>query len=103
MTVDLLEMLARICYHAQETICDPELNSTDICDRGTAFLATSYVIACFLAQYTVNGGHGGVESEIVLDYLVDVTETTDGLILKSIDKWKDIITNIVNSYGGFKE
>jgi hypothetical protein len=102
MKVDLLQMLARICYHAQETLCDPELNSTDICDRGHAFLATSYVIACFLAEYTVDG-HYGVETEIVLDYLVDTTESTNGLILTSIDKWKDIITNIVNSYGGFKE
>jgi hypothetical protein len=102
MKVDLLETLAMICYCAQENICDPEFHSTDLCDRESAFMNTSYIIACFLAEYTADGQYG-VESEIVLDYLVDVTETTDGLMLKSIDKWKDIITNIVNSYGGFKK
>ncbi len=102
MTVDLLEMLARICYHAQENICDPYFHSTEFCDRESAFLATSYVVACLLAQNTVNG-YGGVESEIVLNQLIDITENEDGLMLKSLEEWEDIIKINVESFGGFKK
>jgi hypothetical protein len=102
MKVDLLETLARICYCAQENICDPEFHSTELYDRECAFLNTSYVIACFLAQNTVNGNEG-VESEIVLEQLIDIKLDGNGYMLKSLDKWKDIICNIANEFGGFKK
>jgi hypothetical protein len=102
MKVDLIEMLAMICYCAQENICDPEFHSTEFCYRESAFIATSYVIACFLAKYTVNGNEG-VESEIVLEQLIDIKLDDNGYMLKSLDKWKDIICNIANEFGGFKK
>ncbi len=63
---------------------------------------TSYVIACFLAQHTVNG-YGGVESEIVLEQIIDTKLDKNGYMLKSVDKWKDIINSIANEYGGLKK
>jgi hypothetical protein len=102
MKVDLLEMLAGICCHAQDNICDPEFYETDLDTRERCFQQTSYVIACFLSQYTFDG-HMGVESEIVLEQLADNTLNENGYMFKSTEQWKDIINSIANKLGGFKK
>jgi len=102
MKVDLLEMLARICYCAQESICDPVFYSTQIGDRKTAFMATSYVIAWFLAEYT-GDGTSGVGTEIVLEQLADNTLNEKGLMFKSHAEWANIISGIADEMGGFQK
>ena len=101
MKVDLIETMSRICYHAQEDVCDPEYHDADFCVRESAFSVTSYVIACLLAKYTFNG-HGGVESEIVLAQMIDTSLNEFGYMLKSLDEWMEIINAIVHSLGGLK-
>ena len=102
MKVDLLQMLARICYCAQESKCDPEFHETDLAVRTNYFMATSYVIAWFLAEYT-GDGTSGVGTEIVLKQLAENTLNEKGLMFKSHAEWVNIISGIADEMGGFQK
>jgi hypothetical protein len=102
----LLDFLANLCHFAQEHISDPDAWSTNPTKRQELLEPTSYSVACFLAQNTVNG-HEGVELEIVLDHLAHVPSHSirkhNGMYLTSKEQWIDIINDLVHDLGGWKD
>lgn len=69
---EFISTLAKICYYAQEYSRDWEYPSDDqyMYDMHlVSFSHVSHVIACFLAQSTVDG-QDGIESNVVLDALM---------------------------------
>lgn len=68
---EFVNMLASICYNAQEYSRDWDYPCHDhlIYDMQVSFCHVSHVVACFLAQSTIEG-QNGVESNIVLDALI---------------------------------
>jgi len=98
-TINLLDFMANACYYAQSHCGDPE--AWEGVDRDYLLQCTSYQMACFLAQNTVEGCNG-VEWEIVMDDLGDDTLDEDGMMCKSVDEWKKILGGLVEELGGWK-
>lgn len=84
----LISVCARICYYAQENFrertTDEQLQIGMYC-----FEATSYTVACFIAQSPISG-YEDVEGDIVLN---DLTHGTKGL-----QEWEQIISRLVEVY-----
>lgn len=97
----LVKTLSQICYYAQDHISDPEVWPTETFDREKYFECTSHTIACFLAQNTVRGDEG-VDSNIVLDHLVDRKKNRAGFMIQTEKRWEKIIERLVDCYGGVK-
>lgn len=89
----LIDMMAKACHYAQEHIDDPEAWDNSPVARTAHFGCVSYQIACFLAQNT-HDGHFGVESDIILDQLVE-------LPMKSEKQWKVILDTLAFRLGGW--
>jgi len=97
----LLDFMAKACHYAQEHCGDPDAWPTD-CDKRIKLLqCTSFQMACFLAQNTVNGSEG-VEWEVVINELASNKRSKNGIMLKSVSEWKKILRKIVKELGGWK-
>lgn len=97
----LLDFMAKACLYAQEHICDPQAWPQDKGNRSNLLQCTSYQIACFLAQNTVEG-EAGVESNIILDDLASTKKNADGFMIHSLAEWKKILNKLVKEMGGWK-
>ena len=91
----LVNYMAKSCYYAQEHIDDLDAWPEDVTERGDLLQCTSFQMACFLAQNTINGNEG-VDWEIVWDELVQHP-------MKSEKEWKKILNNIAKELGGWKK
>lgn len=98
---ELLDFMAKACHYAQSHCGCPQTWGDNLADREYLLQCTSFQIACFLAQNTVEGVDG-VEWNIVIDKLVDTTLDKNGIMCKSEEKWKKILQKIVNDLGGWK-
>jgi hypothetical protein len=97
MKKDLLDFMAEACHYAQDHTTDWEhADPNHQNDWVYLFECTSHMIACFIAQNTVNGGEG-VESCFILDELIKRPNP------KSVKDWKAFLKKYVEDYGGFKE
>lgn len=96
----LTKLLAKMCSYAQEHI-DTWNDDSDTChdddnyNRELMLECTSFQVACFLAQNTVEGHHG-VEWEVVIDDLTDRP-------MKTEKQWRKIIKRKVAELGGWKD
>jgi hypothetical protein len=97
----LLDFMAKMCHYAQEHCGDPQVWSMEPHDREQTLQCTSYQVACFLAQNTVNGS-GGVESDVILSELTQNVLDKNGMMCQSIGEWKSILQSIVDELGGWK-
>ena len=89
--MDLLTLMAKSCYYAQEHVDDPEAWACS--ERCRYFTCVSYQVACFLAQNTVDG-HEGVDCNIVIDELI-------ARPMKTEQQWEKIIQAKVKELGGW--
>lgn len=87
----LLEFLANLCHYSQTS---PHMSGAgSVADEDYLMDLVSYQVACFLANYTVEGGHG-VESDIVLSELTGPR--------RSLQWWRIRLRRLAKSYGGWK-
>lgn len=74
--------------------------------RRNRLQCTSYTIACFLAQNTVNGDEG-VNCDVILNDLVNVPKASifnsGGFRMHSKQEWMIIINDIAGALGGWKD
>ena len=91
----LIEFLAKMCHYAQEHLLYKGHEAISESDLAGYMQCTSYQVACFLAQNTVEG-EDGVDSNVALDKLCEEP-------VKSVKEWKKIITIYVKLYGGLRE
>jgi hypothetical protein len=89
-----ITVMAQICHFSQENVGDPQAYPSKPDELSPYMVNTSYQIACFLAQNTVNGS-GGVESDIILDLLCEMP-------FKSVAYWEGAIGQLVKDCGGFR-
>jgi hypothetical protein len=94
MKDQLISFLAKACYYAQEHIDDAQAWDISPENREQLLQCTSYQVACFISQNTVDGGDG-VEWCVVIDELVEHP-------MKSEKQWEKIITKMIKVYGGLK-
>ena len=97
----LLKFMAQACYYAQSHIADPQAWSDKELERGNYLQCTSYQVACFLAQNTVEGING-VDSEIIIEELVSTKLDDNGLMLKDWEDWEVLLQKLVDDHGGWK-
>jgi hypothetical protein len=84
--------LAEICYYAQQHVSDPQAWDHSKEHLEQLFQCTSYTIACFIAQNTVEGD-GGVDWDIVQEELCTMPA-------KSLKQWEQIIKKKLKAFGG---
>lgn len=101
MKKELVDFMAEACNYAQEHIGDPQAWPTNLNKRLELLQCTSFQMACFLAQNTVNGDKG-VECEVVLKDLISTKRDKKGFMEKSIPEWKKILNKIAKELGGWK-
>ena len=89
----LISMVANMCAYAQEHWAE-DFKTADAALREERMAATSYAVACFLAQNTKLGS-AGVGWEIVLYELVGKPRTAA--------QWRKIIGSLVRQLGGLKK
>jgi hypothetical protein len=94
-TMPIATFMAKACHYAQSHIDDQDAWSTKEADREYLLQCTSFQMACFFAQNTVNGDNG-VEWEVVIDKLVKHP-------MKSEKQWLRIINKIAKEFGGWKK
>lgn len=87
------KMLAKACAFAQAHIDDQEAWPPDEVDREMLLQCTSFQVACFLAQHTLNGD-GGVEWDVIIDKLVEHP-------MRNQKQWRKIINNLAADLGGW--
>lgn len=97
----LLDFMAKACCYAQDHVGDPDAWPTDSLSREDLLKCTSYQIACFLTQNTVNGGQG-VEWSVIIEELISTEKDEYGMMVKSINQWKNILQKVVDELGGWK-
>ena len=97
----LLDFMAKSCHYVQDHCGDPDAWSEDSMHRENQFQCTSYQMACFLCQNTVKGEQG-VEWNVIIDELVDNKKNKNGMMVKSVNKWKKILSKIADELGGWK-
>lgn len=93
--------MAKACHYAQSHIDDKEVWANTEADREYLLQCTSFQMACFFAQNTVDGengenGENGVEWEIVIKELVKRP-------MKSEKQWEKILNKIAKELGGWKD
>jgi len=100
---ELLDYLAKMCEYAQEHIGCSDAWPMDRESRENRLQCTSFAVACFLAQNTVEG-HNGVEFCIVLEELAKVPKKLKKgeFFCRSEKWWKKTIQKIVDDLGGWK-
>jgi len=91
----LLKFMAQACHYAQEHIegwhDEADLSTPS---REDLLQCTSFQMACFLAQNTVNGD-GGVEWDVVIEQLEEP--------IRSEKEWTKILKALVKELGGWKK
>jgi len=97
----LLDFMAKSCHYAQEHCGDPDAWPSDEHSRTQYLQCTSFQMACFLSQNTKEGS-GGVEWNVIIDELVDNNKNKNGMMVKSVNKWKKILSKIADELGGWK-
>ena len=87
-------MIASMCAYAQEHWAGEDM---DVARREERLSATSYAVACFLAQNTHDGNleNVGVEFDVVLAELIEGQKTEA--------QWRRIIGGLVRNFGGLKK
>ena len=83
-----------MCYYAQSHIDDSDTWSITPENRENLLQCTSFQIACFLSNNTVDG-EDGVEWDIVIKELVEHP-------MKSETEWENILNRKANELGGWK-
>lgn len=91
--MQLVEMMAKACFYAQQHIDEVE-SWPDPVMRENMLECVSYQMACFFAKNTVEG-HWGVSCDVVQDQL----EEHPG---KKEDEWRAILNEIAEDLGGWK-
>ena len=86
-------MMARMCAYAQEHWAE-DFKTADVALKEERMAATSFEVACFLAQNT-REGFGGASWDVVLIDLIDKPKTEA--------QWRKIIGSLVRQYGGLKK
>lgn len=86
---DLELFMAQMCHYAQGHVSNPDLDHIHI---EYMMQCTSFQVACFLAQNTVEGTNG-VEWEIVHKELC--------MPEKSVEEWQKIINSCAKDFGGW--
>lgn len=94
MKNELVKFLAKACNYAQSHIDDSEAWPVTPVFREAALQCVSFQIACFLAQNTKEGDFG-VESEIILEELIERP-------MKSEKQWVKILEKKARQLGGWK-
>jgi len=89
----LLTMMAKACHYAQQHVDDLE-SWTDPQLREYMLECTSYQMACFLAQNTVEGQQAGVEWDVVYADLLAHPGKTE-------EQWADILGGIAQELSGW--
>ena len=89
----LISMVASMCSYAQEHWAEAFKCATTQW-KEDCMAATSFAVACFLAQNTVQGNIG-VEWEVVLVELIGQPKTEA--------QWRKIIGTLVREHGGLKK
>lgn len=85
---EFVSTMAKVCYFAQEHSRDWSMDCTETVGHiQSSFEHVSHVIACFLSQSTI-GGASGVESNIVLDQLVNE--------ILNLDEWCAYFEKLIN-------
>ena len=92
----LINYLAQSCHYAQEHIGDFSVWSKELADREKRLGCTSYQVACFISQNTIDG-HLGVDWHIILDELIETTPA-----VKTVEQWETIIADKASLFGGWK-
>jgi len=90
----LSTMIAKACHYAQSHIDDLDAWPKGEAERENLLQCTSFQVACFLAQNTVQGKEG-VEWEVVIGDLVKHP-------MKSEKQWEKIINKLAKELGGWK-
>ena len=91
----LLDFMAQSCYYAQEHVHEWwGEDDTKVEHVESMFECTSFQMACFLSQNTVDG-NGGVEWDIVMENLTEPRQI-------SIKEWTKILDKIAKDLGGWK-
>lgn len=96
----LATFLAQIASYAQEHVSDPEAWSNNPQIREQYLGCTSYTVACFLSQNTVDG-HYGVGCDIILPKLVD-NALYGSFMCKPEHEWESIMEGLIDDLGGVK-
>ncbi len=91
--MDLLTFMANACVYAQEHIDDADAWDTSVGHREELLQCTSFQMACFLSQNTVDGSDG-VEWEVVLSELCQHP-------MKTETEWRAILNDQAAVYGGW--
>jgi hypothetical protein len=90
----LIDICAEMCFFAQSHSADEEAWGPRKSAKLDNWMQhTSFVVACWIAQNTVLGSDG-VDWEVVQNDLCGE--------VKDLDTWKQIITNLVDEFGGCK-
>jgi hypothetical protein len=97
----LLSFMAKACHYAQSHVGDPDAWSDEESSREQRLQCTSFQMACFLANNT-NAGSQGVEWSIVIQELIATKLDENGMMAKSEEEWKQILSDLVEDYGGWK-
>lgn len=85
---EFVSTMAKICYFAQGYSRDWDVDCIETVEHlKTSFEHVSHVIACFLAHSTV-GGSSGVESNVVLDQLVNE--------ILNLDEWCTYFNKLID-------
>lgn len=92
--IKLIDFLAQACHYAQEHIDDADAWGVDKDTRENLLQCTSFQVACFLSQNTVDGNQG-VDWDVVISQLVEHPA-------KTIKQWEVIIAELAKQYGGWK-
>ena len=99
--MDLLTFMAQACHYAQSHCGAAYAWSKDKGARENLLECTSFQMACFIAQNTIEGNEV-VEWNVILESLIDNETDRQGMMCKSIAEWKKILQTIVDEYGGWK-
>lgn len=88
----LIKFMAQACHYAQDHIDDPR--AWEKHERPHLLQCTGHMIACFLAQNTVDGGEG-VDSNII-------DKELEAHPMKTELEWERIMRKLIGDLGGLK-
>lgn len=91
--MSLVTMMAKACHYAQGHIEDRDAWPSDKDARIYLLQCTSYQMACFFAQNTLEG-ESGVDWDVIITFLVSK--------MKSEKEWERILNKIAGELGGWR-
>jgi len=98
----LLGFMAEACHNAQSHVGDPDAWPSDEDNRQYLLQCTSFQVACFLAQNTVDGEQG-VDWCVAIEQLTNNTRREHGMMVRSVKAWRGILRDLVEEYGGWND